>query len=57
MNAHKVPVTVIRIHPREECVATGDETGHIFLWRNFYDQKTVCTVRMLFDLILLQLFT
>lgn len=46
MNAYKVPITVVQIHPREELVATGDEMGRIFLWRNFYDNKTVCTVKI-----------
>ncbi|XP_065358033.1 WD repeat-containing protein 75 [Calliphora vicina] len=43
MNAHKVPVTAIQIHPSEDCVATGDEYGKIFLWRQFNNHKTVRT--------------
>lgn len=44
MNAHKVPVTALQIHTSEDCVATGDEKGKIFLWREFNHQKTVKTV-------------
>lgn len=41
-NAREVPVTALRIHPVEEMVASGDEEGHIFLWRQFME-NTVCT--------------
>lgn len=44
MNAHKVPITVLQVHPTEECVATGDEIGKIFLWRQFTDMNAVRTV-------------
>uniref|UniRef100_A0A1I8Q2P4 WD repeat-containing protein 75 second beta-propeller domain-containing protein n=1 Tax=Stomoxys calcitrans TaxID=35570 RepID=A0A1I8Q2P4_STOCA len=43
MNAHKVPVTVLQKHPSEDCFATGDETGKIFLWREFTSQAEVKT--------------
>ncbi|XP_075153172.1 WD repeat-containing protein l(2)05287 [Haematobia irritans] len=43
MNAHKVPITVLQKHPSEDCFATGDETGKIFLWREFTSQTEVKT--------------
>ncbi|XP_073826744.1 WD repeat-containing protein l(2)05287 isoform X2 [Musca autumnalis] len=43
MNAHKVPITVLQKHPSEECFATGDETGKVFLWREFTSQHDVKT--------------
>lgn len=43
MNAHKVPITALQMHSSEECVATGDELGKIFLWRNFTHQKELKT--------------
>ncbi|XP_011200508.2 WD repeat-containing protein 75 [Bactrocera dorsalis] len=42
-NAHHVPITVVRAHPFEEAIITGDETGKIFLWREFMCQSTVKT--------------
>lgn len=44
MNANQVPVTTLQKHPSEECFATGDETGKIFLWRQFNSQWEVKTV-------------
>ncbi|XP_037927474.1 uncharacterized protein LOC119662008 [Teleopsis dalmanni] len=42
-NAHEVPVTVVRVHPKEHMIATGDNLGKIFLWREFMNQQTVKT--------------
>ncbi|XP_017479964.1 PREDICTED: WD repeat-containing protein 75 [Rhagoletis zephyria] len=42
-NAHRVPITVVRTHPQEEAVITGDETGKIFLWREFMSTASVKT--------------
>ncbi|XP_058986289.1 uncharacterized protein LOC131806328 [Musca domestica] len=42
-NAHKVPITVLQKHPKEECFATGDETGKVFLWREFTSKHEVKT--------------
>ncbi|XP_061398990.1 WD repeat-containing protein 75 [Musca vetustissima] len=42
-NAHKVPITVLQKHPSEECFATGDETGKVFLWREFTSQHDIKT--------------
>uniref|UniRef100_A0A1A9WZU9 WD repeat-containing protein 75 second beta-propeller domain-containing protein n=1 Tax=Glossina brevipalpis TaxID=37001 RepID=A0A1A9WZU9_9MUSC len=33
VSAHKIPFTALSIHPTEECVATGDQLGRIYLWR------------------------
>ena len=44
MNAHKVPITAVQVHPTEECVATGDEIGKILLWRQFSDINSIRTV-------------
>ncbi|XP_053961195.1 WD repeat-containing protein 75 [Anastrepha ludens] len=40
-NARHVPITVVRTHPFEESVITGDETGKIFLWREFMNSESV----------------
>uniref|UniRef100_A0A1A9ZPX0 WD repeat-containing protein 75 second beta-propeller domain-containing protein n=1 Tax=Glossina pallidipes TaxID=7398 RepID=A0A1A9ZPX0_GLOPL len=42
-SAHRVPFTALKIHPTEECVATGDERGRIFLWREFGGNKLPLT--------------
>nr|XP_014093620.2 WD repeat-containing protein 75 isoform X2 [Bactrocera oleae] len=42
-NAHRVPITVVRTHPFEEAVITGDETGKIFMWREFMNLTTIKT--------------
>ncbi|XP_011193769.1 WD repeat-containing protein 75 [Zeugodacus cucurbitae] len=42
-NAHHVPITVVRSHPFEEAIITGDETGKIFLWREFMNPSSVKT--------------
>lgn len=35
-NANKIPFTCLACHPIEEMIATGDETGKIFLWRKIF---------------------
>ncbi|CAD7079270.1 unnamed protein product [Hermetia illucens] len=35
-NGNKSPFTVVRVHPEEEMIATGDSMGRIFLWRNIF---------------------
>ncbi|XP_004524794.1 WD repeat-containing protein 75 [Ceratitis capitata] len=42
-NARRIPITVVRCHPLEEAIITGDEIGQIFLWREFMSQSTVKT--------------
>ncbi|XP_067622808.1 uncharacterized protein l(2)05287 [Eurosta solidaginis] len=42
-NAYKIPMTVLRIHPVEECVITGDVGGGILLWREFWNKRSVKT--------------
>ena len=42
-NARKVPITVVKTHPVEDCVATGDELGKIFMWRCFFGQASDVT--------------
>lgn len=43
-NANHVPITVVRTHPQEKAIITGDETGKIFLWREFMSKNSVKTV-------------
>lgn len=37
-NASRQQVTCLEFHPEEEIIATGDVTGKIFTWRNFYEK-------------------
>ncbi|KAL5281274.1 WDR75.2 family protein [Megaselia abdita] len=43
-NAHMVNVTCLEFHPKEEVIATGDATGKIMLWRNFYDSFPITSL-------------
>ncbi|KAI8125741.1 WD repeat-containing protein 75 [Lucilia cuprina] len=43
MNARSVPITALQVHTSEDCVATGDELGKIFLWREFTSKTDIKT--------------
>lgn len=42
-NPNRLP-TCIAGHPEEECVATGDSTGRVVVWRNLFQTRPYTAV-------------
>lgn len=48
-NAQKVGLTCVRVHPLDEhVVATGDEKGRIFVWRQLFNEAPCAPVQQLY---------